>query len=217
MQVTNKQKVLIVDDERFNINILVDILKTDYNIIVAKNGKQAIMRAISNLPDIILLDIIMPEMDGFEVCKNLKGNEQTKDIPIIFISALGETQKKVKCFSLGGVDYITKPFRAEEVLARVKTHLMLRMMQKELEEKNAQLESQKRELEKTIAEITTLRGILPICSNCKKIRDDKGYWNKVENYIVEHSDAKFSHGLCPDCMRKLYPKQYEKLHERGVL
>lgn len=217
MQAANKQKILIVDDERFNLNILVDILKPDYNIIVAKNGKQAIVRAMSNLPDMILLDIVMPEMDGFEVCKNLKENEQTKDIPIIFISALGETQKKVKCFSLGGVDYITKPFRAGEVLARVKTHLALRMMQKQLEKKNAQLESQKRELERTLAEISTLRGILPICANCKKIRDDTGYWNQVEKYIVEHSDAKFSHGICPDCFRKLYPKQYKKLNEKGVL
>jgi response regulator RpfG family c-di-GMP phosphodiesterase len=100
---------------------------------------------------------------------------------------------------LGGVDYITKPFKSEEVLARVKTHLTLRFLQLELEEKNA-------ELQKAMDEIKTLRGFIPICASCKRIRNDEGYWEQIESYISSHSDAKFSHGCCEECARKLYPE-----------
>ncbi|MCK4358178.1 MAG: hypothetical protein KAW92_05440 [Candidatus Cloacimonetes bacterium] len=81
---------------------------------------------------------------------------------------------------------------------------------------NEKIEKQKKELENALEEIKTLSGFIPICSHCKKVRDDKGYWNQVEQYISKHSEAKFSHAICPDCMRKLYPKQYKKLQERGV-
>jgi len=110
MQEKDKQKILIADDERFNLNILVDILKSDYKVIVAKDGKQALERAKSNPPDLILLDIMMPEMDGYEACRNLKENDLTKNIPVIFITAMKEEGNEVKGFDLGAVDYITKPF-----------------------------------------------------------------------------------------------------------
>ncbi|MBC8418013.1 MAG: diguanylate cyclase [Desulfobacterales bacterium] len=126
MQEKDKQKILIADDERFNLNILVDILKSDYKVIVAKDGKQALERAMSNPPDLILLDIMMPEMDGYEACRNLKENEQTKDIPVIFITAMKEEGNEVKGFDLGAVDYITKPFQAAIVMARVKTQLKMK-------------------------------------------------------------------------------------------
>lgn len=126
MQKINKQKILIADDERFNLNILVNILKSDYKIIIAKDGKQAIERAISNLPDLILLDVMMPEMNGYDVCKNLKENEVTKEIPIIFITAMKEEGDEAKGFDLGAVDYITKPFRPPIVMARVKAQLKMK-------------------------------------------------------------------------------------------
>ena len=126
MQTRDKQKILIVDDERFNLNILVDILKSDYKVIVAKDGKQALERVKANPPDLILLDIMMPEMDGCEACRNLKENEQTKDIPVIFITAMKDEGNEVKGFDLGAVDYITKPFQAAIVMARVKTQLKMK-------------------------------------------------------------------------------------------
>jgi len=126
MQKINKQKILIADDERFNLNILVNILKSDYKIIIAKDGKQAIERAVSNLPDLILLDVMMPEMNGYDVCKNLKENEVTKEIPIIFITAMKEEDDEAKGFDLGAVDYITKPFRPPIVMARVKAQLKMK-------------------------------------------------------------------------------------------
>jgi len=126
MQEKDKQKILIADDERFNLNILVDILKQDYKVIVAKDGQQALERAMSNLPDLILLDIMMPGIDGYEACKGLKNNEQTKDIPVIFITAMKEEGNEIKGFDLGAVDYITKPFQAAVVVARVKTQLKMK-------------------------------------------------------------------------------------------
>jgi CheY-like chemotaxis protein len=165
----------------------------------------AISSIATALPDLILLDIVMPGMSGYELCEHLKADEKTRDIPIIFISALDEVADKVRGFSVGGVDYITKPFQAEEVLARVGTHLTLRELQKRLEAQNT-------ELQEALASIRTLRGMLPICSGCKKIRDDKGYWNHLEEYIERHSDALFSHGLCPSCEAKFYGDQewYQK-------
>ncbi len=122
-----KEKILIVDDERININLLLDILKPDYRIIIAKNGLQAMERALSeHTPDLILLDIMMPDIDGYEVCKRLKENENTKEIPVIFITAMNDVKDEAKGLDLGAVDYITKPFHQAIVRARVKTHLKLK-------------------------------------------------------------------------------------------
>ena len=192
--------ILIVDDTPENLTVLKQILsEQNYKVRPAINGEIAIKAVNVSSPDLILLDIRMPGIDGYEVCKQLKSKKKTRRIPIIFISALSELDDKIKAFSLGGVDYITKPFQAEEVLARVKTHLTLRSLQKSLEDKNAQLQ-------KALDEIKILQGIIPICANCKKVRDDKGYWNQVETYISKHTQAEFSHGICPSCAKELYPE-----------
>lgn len=121
------QRVLIVDDERVNIKVLVDLLKPQYKIMVAANGVQALKAARSVYkPDLILLDIMMPEMNGYEFCRQLKKNQSTSDIPIIFITAMSQEDNETKAFDLGAVDYITKPIRPAIVLARVKTHLDLK-------------------------------------------------------------------------------------------
>ncbi len=137
----NKENILIIDDQPANLRIL-NIMLSEYGYQprVALNGQMALRSTLKTRPDLILLDIRMPDMDGYEVCKRLKADEQTRDIPIIFISALDEIQDKVKAFTSGGVDYITKPFQVDEVLARVKTHLALCAMQKQLREQNIQLE-----------------------------------------------------------------------------
>jgi two-component sensor histidine kinase/CheY-like chemotaxis protein len=111
-----------------------------YQVRPALNGQVALKAVSKALPDLILLDIVMPGMNGYEVCRQLKANKQTRDIPVIFISALDQVMDKVKAFAVGGIDYVTKPFQAEEVLARVHTHLALRNAQKQLQEKNVQLQ-----------------------------------------------------------------------------
>lgn len=135
-----KANILVVDDTRVSLRFLARILtRHGYSVRPALNGRQAISSAREEPFDLILLDIIMPDMSGYEVCEQLKADEQTRDTPVIFISALDEVVDKVKAFTSGGVDYITKPFQSEEVLARVETHLALRHLQKHLQEKNTQL------------------------------------------------------------------------------
>ncbi len=124
----SQKRVLIVDDEKLNRDILIGLLKPLYTVMVAKNGTQALKAAARSgiRPDLILLDIMMPDMDGFEVCRRLKEDEATCDIPVIFVTAMGATQDENKGFALGAVDYITKPISASIVQARVKTHLLLK-------------------------------------------------------------------------------------------
>ena len=130
--------ILIVDDKLSNLKILANILENkNYKVRKTTNGKSAIRSIKTELPDLILLDIKMPDMDGYEVCRQLKSDDETKDVIIIFISALNDVFDKVKAFESGGVDYITKPFQEEEVLARIKSQLTIQTQKKQLQqEKN---------------------------------------------------------------------------------
>ncbi|MCG6907223.1 MAG: response regulator [Desulfobacteraceae bacterium] len=132
--------VLIVDDNATNIDLLVNTLKEDYRLGIAKNGPKALEYAARHHPDLILLDIMMPEMNGYEVCGRLQQDPETSEIPVIFITALDEPGHKTHGFEVGGVDYVTKPFHAAEVKARVRTHLTLRQMRRDLSNQNVVLE-----------------------------------------------------------------------------
>ena len=136
----SRSLVLIVDDNATNIDLLVDTLKAEYRLGVAKNGSKALEYAAKHKPDIVLLDIMMPEMNGYEVCTRLKANPETASIPIVFITAMSETVNKTRGFELGAVDYITKPFHAAEVKARIQTHLSLEQMRLQLKSQNVLLE-----------------------------------------------------------------------------
>ena len=136
--------------------------------------------------------------------QTLIGVESTKDIPIIFLTAKVEIDDIVRGFKIGAADYVAKPFNSAELLARVRTQLDLKKSR----------DSEKRliaELQQALHDVKTLSGLLPICASCKKIRDDHGYWQQAEEYISDKSDAKFSHSLCPDCIKKLYPELVDKL------
>ena len=138
----NKGKgvVLAVDDNPANLGLLFDVLDdSGFEVLVAQSGESALKRAEATLPEIVLLDIMMPDIDGFETCRRLKANEATRHIPVIFMTAVTGTADKVKGFELGAVDYITKPIQPEEVLSRVKTHLTIQRLQWELQEKNRKL------------------------------------------------------------------------------
>jgi CheY-like chemotaxis protein len=133
--------ILVVDDTPANLNLLTEMLKErGYRVRPVPSGKLAVQAIQNEKPDLILLDINMPEMSGYEVCEHLKADAALKDIPVIFISAMTETMDKVKAFSVGGVDYVTKPFQFEEVHARVETHLRIRFLQRQLSEQNENLE-----------------------------------------------------------------------------
>ena len=145
----NGALILVVDDNQVNVKVLSNILKmSGYDIIAAFNGKDAIRMAERRPPDLILMDIMMPDINGFEATRQLKEHEELKDIPVLFISALTEVEDKVKGFEVGGQDYITKPFQHQEVLKRVELHNRLFKLEKEREKHIQQLEEQKSELEK---------------------------------------------------------------------
>ena len=146
-----KQAVLVVDDTPANIQVLMETLKDDYRIVAAVNGERALQLAASDPPpDIILLDIMMPEMDGYEVCAKLKADAKTRDIPIIFITAMSDTQDEAKGLELGALDYITKPISPPVVLARVKSHLELKQVREILKNQNVILEQRVAERTKEV-------------------------------------------------------------------
>ncbi|MFS8120611.1 MAG: response regulator, partial [Microcoleus sp.] len=135
--------ILIVDDNPNNLAVLFDFLtKSGFKVLVARTGESAIKKAEYSLPDLILLDVLMPGIDGFETCRRLKAGDLTKDIPVIFMTALNETEDKVKGFSLGAVDYVTKPIHNEEVLARAQAHLIVRQLTQKLQQQNVQMEQE---------------------------------------------------------------------------
>ncbi len=138
---TATESILLVDDNPTNLQVLFQTLDgVGCKLLIAKNGEMAISIAGKALPDLILLDIMMPGIDGYEVCRQLKSNAATSDIPVIFLSALGDTEDKVKGLQLGAVDYITKPFQPDEVIARVNTHLTIHRLKREVESQKDQLE-----------------------------------------------------------------------------
>ncbi len=173
----HKALILAVDDKPQNLQFLGKLLSDNgYEVALAQNGIQALNFLRKNDPDLILLDIMMPEMDGYEVCERIKSDFSTRHIPVIFLTAKTDTQDVVMGFEKGGVDYVTKPFNSAELLARIKTHV----------------------------EMKILRGLLPMCSHCKKIRDDEGFWKQVDAYLEAHSQLTFTHGICPGCLDTLY-------------
>lgn len=132
------ETILIVDDTPANLGVLVETLgAAGYQLMVAEDGEEALAQTAQTQPDLILLDVMMPGIDGFETCRRLKARAETRDVPVLFMTALSETADKVKAFAAGGVDYITKPIEHEEALARIRTHLSLRRLQRELQEQVA--------------------------------------------------------------------------------
>ena len=140
---TSSTRILVVDDHPNNLDLLEALLgRQNYVVDRAENGLIALRKVTQNPPDLILLDIMMPEMDGYEVCRRLKSDPNTCTIPILFISALTDADDKVKAFQVGGMDYITKPFQMMEILARVNHHLMIRRLQQDLATQNTQLQTE---------------------------------------------------------------------------
>ncbi len=155
--------------------------------------------------DLILMDILMPELDGVEACRQIKRRRHLCDIPIIMVTANNDRSNLQAAFSAGANDYITKPVNSLELLARASSALALK---KEMDCRKAREEELRRsndELQKALRDVKVLRGLIPICASCKKIRNDGGFWQQLEEYIGEHSEAEFSHGICQPCIKKLYP------------
>lgn len=188
----NRHKILAVDDDPGNIKIMTTALKNEYDIISALNGHDAIDQLKEHKPDLILLDVMMPDLSGFDVCKIIKSDLAFADIPVIFLTAVDTYDAQLQGLELGGIDYIAKPVNLDLLKLRVRNHIALKVHRDLLKQKNEELEA-------ALARVKQLEGIIPICSYCKKIRDDQKNWHQLETYISNHSEALFSHGACPDC------------------
>jgi DNA-binding response OmpR family regulator len=188
-------RVLAVDDEAVNTQLIKSVLRDEYDVLTATSGREAIELLKQYKPDLILLDVLMPDLDGFEVCRMIKADAAYAGMPVIFLTALDTQAGEMQGLELGGIDYVAKPFNFPLLKLRVRNHLLLK-------EQRDLLASQKAALEAALARVKQLEGIIPICAYCKKIRDDKQSWHQLEIYISDHSEALFSHGACPDCLKE---------------
>jgi DNA-binding response OmpR family regulator len=193
-------RILIAEDDLTSRNVLAGVLrKSGHEVLETVNGAAAwdALRQ-PGAPALAILDWMMPEMDGQEVVRRVRALQTDRPPYIIMLTTKDEKADIIAGLEAGANDYLAKPFDPGELRARVEVGRRMVEMQDALASK---VEA----LRQTLEQIKTLRGILPICANCKKIRDDQGYWNQVEVYVRDHTEAEFSHGLCPECMRKLYP------------
>ena len=191
----DKLRILIVDDDPMNIQLLTKALQATYDICIATNGFDAIDQVKETSPDLLILDVMMPDLSGFDVCKIIKSEEAYADIPILFLTAMGTIESEITGLKLGGIDYLTKPVKIDLLELRVRNHI-------ELKRRNDLVREQRDLLESVLARIKQLEGIIPICAYCKKIRDDQQIWHQLETYISNHSEAQFSHGMCPACAKE---------------
>ena len=213
--------ILVIDDDVMSLQLMTETLRKSgfENISTASSAEEGLRMIAHDPPDLILLDYVLPDMDGFALCKKLKQDTATMDIPVFIITGASVDYDTTMedAFATGASEYFTKPVRLTDFLPRVRTALRSKKLLDQVRQeivlrKKAEQEQQKliEELQHAIERIKTLKGLLPICSSCKKIRNDEGYWQNVERYIREHSEAQFTHGICPDCAEKLYPEVYRK-------
>ena len=204
----NKAKILCVDDSPANLHFISAVLqKNGYETILAGNGEKALTILETETPTLVLLDVVMPVIDGYTVCQKMQENEKWREIPVIFLTVREKTEEIVKGFEIGAVDYLTKPFQIAELLARVNTHVRLKNLLQQKEDLIQKLQAAQKE-------INHLNELIPICANCKKVRSDDGFWQRVEDYISHMSGAQLTHSLCPECLHELYPNIADKVLER---
>jgi DNA-binding response OmpR family regulator len=200
-------KILIAEDDLVSRRMLEATLqKWGYELVAVTDGLAA-WQALQgeNPPLLAILDWMMPDMDGIEVCRKVRELSRAPQTYLILLTARGSSEDVVRGLEAGANDYVTKPFDREELRARVQVGMRVVELQANLAERVL-------ELEEALARVKQLQGLLPICSYCKKIRDDRNYWRQVESYVSEHSEAVFSHGICPECYDKFVKPELEKLH-----
>jgi len=203
-------KILIAED-----NLASQImLKTAFDdlghdLVVTGDGRTACEIMLKpEAPKLAILDWMMPGMDGVEVCRKVRETKLSDPPYLIILTVRDQTEDIVKGLKAGANDYIIKPYNIEELQVRVGVGCRVMEMQ-------ATMTRQIKELQAAMAHIKTLRGLLPICMYCKKIRDDKQYWQQVEGYITTHSEAQLSHGICPDCYRKHIQPALDKIGNKN--
>jgi CheY-like chemotaxis protein len=159
--------------------------------------------------DLVLMDFLMPGTNGVTACAQIKTIDRLRDIPIIVVTAKTDVGNLQAAFAAGAMDFISKPVNPVELLARVASALTLKREMDCRKAREQDLRRSNDQLQKALSEVKVLKGLVPICASCKKIRNDQGFWQQLEEYLQQHSEAEFSHGLCSPCIKKLYPGVYK--------
>ncbi len=198
-------RILIADDDdvsRLELESL--LIRHGHDVAAVADGTDAwrILQG-EEPPRLAVLDWLMDQMDGVEVCRRVRERPGLRDVYLILLTSRGDQEHILEGLQAGANDYVTKPFDREELLARIRVGGQMIDLQ-------AELAARVRELEDALTRVNQLQGLLPICSYCKSIRDDKNYWHQVETYLKSHSEAIFSHGICPGCWDKIVKPQLEK-------
>lgn len=202
--------VLYVEDDvsaRKSVSeILGRIVRTVY---VAENGMEGLEMFRKCNPDIIVTDIRMPVMSGLEMARKIR--EESSNKQLIVTTAYSDTDYFLAAIEVAVDQYVLKPIGHDKLIAAVRKCADAVLREQELEKYHEERERLILELQEALAKVKTLSGFFPICASCKKIRDDKGYWEQIETYVSEHSEALFTHSICPECAKKLYPEYYENI------
>jgi len=242
--------ILIVEDSPTQAAKLKRMLENEnYKIRLAKNGEEGWEMLEDRLPSVVISDVVMPGIDGYELCRRIKHDKKCRHLPVILLTQLSDPKDIIRGLESGADHFITKPYSEEELLSHIQYIFVNRELRKNpmadlgieiffagqkhfltsdriqildllfstyeaVLQKNQELEQKNIELQSSIEMIKTLRGLIPICSHCKKIRNDEGFWQRLEEYIHENSEAEFTHGLCPDCEKQIYSKYFESDVER---
>lgn len=202
--------VLYVEDEAAPREEIVNFLKRRIKkIVTAVNGEEGLARFRENRPDLVVTDIRMPVMDGLKMVRLMR--DEYKGIPVIVTTAHTDTSYLVEAIDIGVDQYVTKPIDTGKLHAAIEKCAEIIGYRRAHKRYLAEREQLITDLQKALAEIKALRGILPICSVCKKIRDDTGSWRQMEAYISNHSEAEFSHGYCPECAQKAIDEAREEI------
>jgi DNA-binding response OmpR family regulator len=202
-------RVLIAEDDLVSRKMLeATLTRWGYEVVITCDGESAWKAlAAEDAPRIAILDWMMPNLDGVDVIRRIRERVHGEPPYVLLLTAKGNKEDIASGLEAGADDYVIKPFDREELRARLQAGIRILNLQ-------AQLQARVHELEEAIARVRTLQGLLPICSYCKRVRNDGDYWQQVESYIADHSDARFSHGICPDCFESVVRPQLQTLSDR---
>jgi DNA-binding response OmpR family regulator len=204
-----RMPVLVADDESVSRTVVAAMLrKAEYEVHLAADGAEAwAALQAAGAPPLAIVDWMMPGLDGVEICRRLRRVETATPTYVILLTSRDAASDVVEGLRAGADDYVTKPPNEDELLARISVGARVVTLQHALADRV-------RRLEDALASVKQLQGLLPMCSYCKRIRDDQNYWQQVESYISAHADVQFSHGYCPDCFARYVQPQLDALERR---
>jgi DNA-binding response OmpR family regulator len=197
-------RILVTDDDPESLLLMTSILqRAGYEVLESKTGQGCLDAAMAYRPALVILDVMLPDMSGIEVCRQIKSSSALAGTFVILTSGVRVTSElQADGLNIGADGYIIKPISNKEFVARVKAMERVKDAEDALRKTKKEQEELIAKLQTAFEEIKTLKGLIPICASCKKIRNDEGFWDQLESYLSKNTDAVFTHGLCPECFHK---------------